>query len=84
MSRDSIIPDLDLFGVLDDVAVDGLVDIATLATCYPENQVIEGCTTEDIHMITCFFVSASSPPFDRSQTNSPVLGPPLGEKRSGS
>lgn len=41
MSRDSIIPDLDLFGVLNDVAVDGLVDVATLATRYPEDQVIE-------------------------------------------
>ena len=37
MSSASIIPDLDLLGVLSDVAVDGFVDVATLATRYPEN-----------------------------------------------
>ena len=41
MSGDSVIPNLDLFGVLSDVAVDGFVDLTTLAACYPENQVIE-------------------------------------------
>lgn len=47
-----IIPNLDLFGVLCDVAVDGLVDLITLSTCYSQNQVIEGCTTENINMVT--------------------------------
>jgi hypothetical protein len=52
MSKASIIPDLDLLSVLSDVAVDGLVDLITLATRYSQNQVIEGCTAEDIHMVT--------------------------------
>jgi hypothetical protein len=55
--RLSIIPDLDLFGVLGDVAVNGFVDLIAFATCYPEDQIVEGCTAEDIHVITCFSVS---------------------------
>jgi hypothetical protein len=61
MSRASVIPDLDLLGVLSDVAVDGLFDLIALATRYPENQVVERCTTKDIHVIayslsaSCFF-----------------------------
>lgn len=57
MSSTSIIPDLNLLGVLGDVAVDSFVDVATLATRYPEDQVIEGCTTEDINMVAYFNVS---------------------------
>jgi hypothetical protein len=62
MLRASIIPDLDLLSVLSDVAVDGLFDFITLASRYPENQVVEGCTTEDVHVIayslsaSCFFL----------------------------
>lgn len=53
----SIVPDFDLLGVLSNVAVDGLVDVATFATCYPEDQVIKGCATEDIDMVTYVLVS---------------------------
>lgn len=36
-----VIPDLDLFGVLCNVAVDGLVDLMALAACYSQDQVVE-------------------------------------------
>lgn len=48
----SVIPNLDLLGILCNVAVDGLVDLMTLATCDSQNQVIEGRTTKNINMVT--------------------------------
>lgn len=79
----SVIPDLDLLGILCNVAVDGLVDLISLSTCYPEDQVIERCTAEDIHMVTCHRRQLVHLLASYSQ-DLPVLGPPRGENRSGS